>query len=283
MPTDTRHTGKTLIVLVEDEEIIANLLTKKLESAGYLVRVARDGARGLELIRELEPDLVLLDMMLPKLGGFGVLEKLYEARLLPKLPVIIISDSGQPIEIERAMKLGIRDYLIKVNFNPAEVLAKVDLILAGEAERVGTLEDREISAPRGHVLIVEDDVLLVDLLERKLAQEGYRAYRAIDAAQARRVLEGNPIDLILLDIVLPGTDGFSFLAELKAHDRFRAIPVIIISNLGQQEEVQRGLKAGATDYLIKAHSTPSTLVTKVNEVIGATGRRVRKRTGAAPG
>lgn len=121
--------NKKLIVLVEDEKIMASLLTKKLEGSGYEVKVAEDGLIGLALIRKTKPDLVLLDMLLPALNGFSILEKLAEEKFLPELPVIIISNSGQPVEIERARELGVRDYLIKVNFDPKELLAKVNSIL----------------------------------------------------------------------------------------------------------------------------------------------------------
>jgi len=111
------------ILLIEDEEIIVSLLTRKLEAEGYFVEVARDGALGLQLIRKKKPDLVLLDMLLPKMNGFSVLEALHKEKILPELPVIIVSNSGQPIEVERALELGVRDYLIKINFDPEEVLA----------------------------------------------------------------------------------------------------------------------------------------------------------------
>ncbi len=126
--TKTKSKKKT-IVLVEDEQIMVDLLTKKLEDAGYLVKVAKDGRSGLNLIRKAKPDLVLLDMMLPILDGFGVLEKLAAEKLLPALPVVVVSNSGQPIEIERIKKLGVRDYLIKINFDPKELLVKINLVL----------------------------------------------------------------------------------------------------------------------------------------------------------
>lgn len=121
--------NKKLIVLIEDEQIMVDLLAKKLKDAGYLVRVAKDGVSGLALIKKTKPDLVLLDMLLPILDGFGVLKKLSAEKLLPKLPVMVISNTGQPIEIERVNKLGVRDYLIKVNFDPSELLVKVNNIL----------------------------------------------------------------------------------------------------------------------------------------------------------
>lgn len=259
---------KKLIVLIEDEEIIVNLLGNKLEKAGYVVKAAQDGLAGLELIDRFQPDLVLLDMLLPRLSGFGVIEKLNEKKLLPKIPVIIISNSGQPIEIERALKLGVRDYLIKVNFDPSDVVSKVDHILTFQGgQKEQTRSEASGDAPFVNVLIIEDDLFLVDLLERKFAQEQYRVYGATDVQQARRFLEDNDIDVILLDLVLPGVDGFTFLTELKTRAKWKDIPVIIISNLGQAEEVERGLKAGAVDYVVKAHTSPDQIVKKVETLI----------------
>lgn len=265
------QTGKTLIVLIEDEEIIADLLETKLTKAGYLVKIARDGVQGLKLIRELQPDLVLLDMLLPKLDGFGVLEQLYKEKITPKLPVIIVSNSGQPIEVERATALGIRDYLVKINFDPNEVLAKVNHIMAAEAENAASAPAEKgktaANAPKAEILIVEDDMLLVDLLARKFKQQGYEIHTATDVRQARTILESNPIGLALLDVVLPGIDGFAFLTELRASDRWKDLPVIIISNLGQTEEVDHGMKSGATDYIVKAQASPGEIVSKVETLL----------------
>lgn len=113
------------ILLVEDEEIISDLLQRKLEKEGYEVLVASDGEEGLKSIRETEPDLILLDIIMPKIGGFEVMEEMNKDPKLKKIPVIIISNSGQPVELERAVELGAKDWLIKTEFDPQEVIEKV--------------------------------------------------------------------------------------------------------------------------------------------------------------
>jgi len=282
--------AKPLVVLVEDEAIIIKLLEQKLTQSGYEVKIAADGIAGIDAIHQYKPDVVLLDMLLPRLNGFGVLAKLKEEGLLPGLPVIIVSNSGQPIEIDRALELGIRDYLIKVNFDPEEVVTRVAEVLekqraeetkpkqvetAQSAATVGSAQsaisgtkesDKEIANPQaGSVLLLEDDFFLSDLLGKKFEQQGYKVYRAFDVPEAKRILEGkNPVDIILLDLVLPGIDGFTFLSELKASlSPWKDIPVIIISNLGQKEEIQRGFDSGAIDYVVKAHNAPEGIVAKV--------------------
>ena len=113
------------ILLVEDEEIMINLLQKKLKQEGYEVSVAKDGEEGLKLMKELGPDLILLDIIMPKMGGFEVMEEMNKDPKLQKIPVVVISNSGQPVELDKAQRLGARDWLVKTEFDPQEVIDKV--------------------------------------------------------------------------------------------------------------------------------------------------------------
>lgn len=113
------------ILLIEDEELIIKLLQKKLISDGYDVSVAIDGEEGLETAKKLKPDLILLDIIMPKKNGFEVLEEMNKDPEMQKIPVIIVSNSGQPMELDRAQRLGVKDWLIKTEFDPKEVLVKI--------------------------------------------------------------------------------------------------------------------------------------------------------------
>ncbi len=124
----TKRVAKKSILIVEDDVVIARLLENRLKRSGYVVRVVRDGSEGLEAIEKKKPDLVLLDIVMPKVDGYMVLQELRDKKLLPELPVIVISNSGEPVEIKRIQAMGIRDYLIKVNMNPGEVLEKVNTV-----------------------------------------------------------------------------------------------------------------------------------------------------------
>jgi len=113
------------ILLVEDEEIMIDLLQKKLTKEGYEISVARDGEEGLKVMKGAKPDLVLLDIIMPKMGGFEVMEEMGKDKELKEIPVIVISNSGQPVELDRAQRLGAKDWLIKTEFDPQEVVDKV--------------------------------------------------------------------------------------------------------------------------------------------------------------
>ena len=118
------------------------------------------------------------------------------------------------------------------------------------------------------ILIVEDDTFMGSLLERKFKQKNFQILRAMNVDEARKFIESGPVSLMLLDIILPGTDGITFLKELKLNPQFKDIPVIITSNLGKEEEIEKGIAEGATDYIVKAHTTPGEIVEKVEKILG---------------
>ncbi len=113
------------ILIIEDEELMVDLLQRKLLKENYEITIARDGQEGLKAMRETMPDLVLLDIIMPKMGGFEVMEEMKKSPELKKIPVIVVSNSGQPVEIDRAQKSGAKDWLIKTEFDPQEVIDKV--------------------------------------------------------------------------------------------------------------------------------------------------------------
>lgn len=113
------------------------------------------------------------------------------------------------------------------------------------------------------ILIIEDDRFLRELISRKLSDDGFDAVGAADGEEGIKKVKEEKPDLILLDLILPSIDGFEVLSRIKKDESVKSIPVIILSNLGQKEEVEKGLKMGAVDYLIKAHFTPGEIVEKV--------------------
>lgn len=117
------------------------------------------------------------------------------------------------------------------------------------------------------ILIVEDDKFLRDLISQKLAKEGYEVDEAVDGEEGVKMIKEVKPDLVLLDLILPGIDGFEVLVKMKENSSISSTPVIILSNLGQKEDVEKGLKLGAVDYLIKAHFTPGEIIDKIRAVL----------------
>lgn len=117
------------------------------------------------------------------------------------------------------------------------------------------------------ILIIEDDRFLRELIKRKLITEGFEVSEAVDGEEGIKKIQEEKPELVLLDLILPGIDGFEVLNRAKNNEATRQIPVIILSNLGQREEIDRGLKLGAVDYMVKAHFTPGEIIEKIKNIL----------------
>lgn len=119
---------------------------------------------------------------------------------------------------------------------------------------------------KANILIVEDDVFLADLYKTKFALEGFKVTVAYDGEKGWDAAKKSSPEVILLDLVLPKMSGFDILKSLKADSKLKDIPVILLTNLSQKSDVEKGLKLGAVDYLIKAHFMPSEVVEKIKKL-----------------
>ena len=119
------------ILVVEDDSVLRDVLMEKLLKSGYAVEGAEDGLVALEKIAQYQPDLILLDILMPKKDGMQVLKEMHEDAAMSHIPVIVISNSGQPVEIARARELGAKAFLVKAVFEPSEVLEKIEKVLSG--------------------------------------------------------------------------------------------------------------------------------------------------------
>ncbi len=117
------------------------------------------------------------------------------------------------------------------------------------------------------ILLVEDDNFIIDIYITKLKEVGFSVQSAVNGEDALAKIKQSKPDLVLLDIVLPQVTGFEFLQEIKSMPELKNVPVIVLSNLGQKKEVEKGLSLGAAKYLIKAHYTPTEVVEEIRAVL----------------
>ena len=150
---------KKRLFLIEDDPFLGDVVTQKLRDERYDVSLVRDGAEGLRQFQLQEPDLVLLDIILPTMNGYEVLEARQKDPVLVSIPVIIISNSGQPVEIDRALALGVKDYLIKAQLDPQEVFEKVRVYLSDHSVQT-TKESNAALLAQKKTLGLDDDQFL---------------------------------------------------------------------------------------------------------------------------
>jgi len=126
------------------------------------------------------------------------------------------------------------------------------------------------------ILIIEDDRFLRKVIVKKLFREKYKIVEAIDGEEGLRLAQLENPDLILLDLVLPQMDGFEVLERIKNNESISKIPVIILSNLGGEDKISKGLKMGAADFLIKAELNPGEIVLKIEAVFNKKNKKIKK-------
>jgi len=118
-----------------------------------------------------------------------------------------------------------------------------------------------------NILIIEDDGFFRELISIKLVANGFEVFGAIDGQDGIDKVKDSKIDLILLDLLLPNIDGFEVLSILKSNPATASIPVVIVSNLDSKEDIERGLKLGASDFLIKSQFASDEIVAKIKSYL----------------
>lgn len=117
------------VLIVDDDEFLLDMYVVKFKSAGFEVEIAQDGEEAVEKARKINPNAILLDIVMPKLDGFGVLRTLKKDKIAPDASIFILSNLGQKEDTDRGMGLGAVDYIVKAHFTPSEVVARVEEVL----------------------------------------------------------------------------------------------------------------------------------------------------------
>lgn len=239
---------------------------------GYEMFQSHDISAAIEETMHMHPDLVILDVKIDGVDGFDYLEALRgnPDPAIAKIPVIIASETGDLVEISRALKLGISDYFVKSRFDIAQVFSKVKKQLGDTS--VAVTNDASTSAPMEvlaqiKLLIVEDDKFLRDLATQKLNQENFAVFAAVDGEQGIAIAEKELPQVILLDILLPGIDGFEVLKRIRTNPNLKDTRVIMLSNFGQREDVEKAISSGADQFLVKANFTLDEIIQEVKNVM----------------
>jgi signal transduction histidine kinase/DNA-binding response OmpR family regulator len=211
------HKRASTMLAIDDDPAVRELLPRCLAPLGMSVVTAGDGEEGLRLARELYPDIITLDVLLPGMDGWTVLAALKAAPDLADIPVIMLSIVDDPA---RGFVLGASDYLVKPIDNKRLIALVNDYIY----ERTSMSR-----AAQDQILIVEDDDTLRELLRRALEQEGWVVREATTGRQALDHVAKYQPALILLDLMLPEIDGVQVIDELRASEGGQSVPIIVLT------------------------------------------------------
>lgn len=265
------------ILIVEDEEFLSDMYKIKFEQSGYTAIVARDGLEGFELAKKEQPDLVLLDLILPKLDGFKVLAKLRQEASTKKIKVIILSNLGQSDEVNKGMKTGADGYFIKANLTPSQLLEKVDGIFNNQPGAAKdkknkiihgeNFEHQAVERKSAKILLIEDEEAIISMYKLRFDKEGLQIEVARNGAWGLKLARQKKFDVILLDMVMPAMNGYEAIKALKSDNNTKNVPIIILSNSAQDQDIAKAKKLGAAAYLLKSMITPAKLVREVEKIL----------------
>ncbi len=262
------------LLLVEDDPFIAEIYKKKFEGSGFEVLNATSGKQVLRELLEKQFDIVLLDLVLPEMGGFDILHELRTSgKYPPDLKVVIFSNLSGSEEREKAVKYGANGFISKTDFTPSKVVEEVNRYLRQFSEQKKNDDRRNGEAAEASpvepqlkkkILIIEDEAVFTEMFSRRLSDEGYEV-KTIDNGYAgvEEALK-NIYDLIITDAVIPGLLGKEVIERLKSSDVTKNIPIFLISASLDEMEFKEASDAGAQKAFLKTQITPSELAYEVN-------------------
>jgi signal transduction histidine kinase/CheY-like chemotaxis protein len=241
--------GGDCVLVIDDDPTARELIGDHLRADGFSVVAAAGGLEGLKRAKELRPIAITLDVMMPDLDGWSVLAALRQDSELAEIPVIMVTILD---EHRRGAALGAAGYLTK----PVE------------RERLQRLVGRYRASTRPtRVLVVEDDQLQRDRIRGWLEGQQWLVQEAENGRAALALLHGYDPDVILLDLMMPEMDGFEVVAALQNEERWRDVPVIVITSLELDPKDRERLNSGVQTVLVKDSFRPADLVERIRRVV----------------
>lgn len=259
---DHRHR----ILIADDEPLDVKLLKASLSCEGYKVFSAHDGPEALEQVEAIQPDLILLDILMPTLDGYEVTRRLKASAKTRDIPIILITSLTGIDDKSKGMQAGADEFLNKP-VNTTELLARVKSLIRLKKYQEQSRSRNESKASFGIstksiasssvekempvVLLVEDDEKDLRLLKACLNGQALQMKCVRTGEEALSFCLEQKVDLLILDVILPGISGFDVCRQLKNNDTSRKIQILMVTSLNDLESRIKGIEFGTDDFLIK--------------------------------
>ena len=256
--------GRPLVVIIEDDDDAAALLRETLERAGYGVLRAPGGADGLRLAREHDPVAVTLDVMMPEMDGWRVLQAMRADPRLARIPVIVCSIvDNRPL----GYSLGASDYLLKP-IDPTTLTDTLDRVsVRGAADGAG--EDHKSN---GYVLVVDDEHGVRELLTTALRHAGFNARSAPSGETALKLIAQQPPRAMLCDLMMPnGMSGFELIARLRSDPEMAELPILVVTGKDVTPDDRRLISGEIAEVIRKGELLLSDVTSRLRDTLEELG------------
>jgi DNA-binding response OmpR family regulator len=263
----------TKILLVEDNELNQDMLSRRLMRRGFEVVFATDGATGVSMASSEKPDLILMDMSLPVMDGWEATQSIKSNPHTASIPIIALTAHAMVGDRDKAMAAGCDDYDTKP-VELARLLQKIDALLATATQNKAIVSPPQANpaplptAPlpvyipqssettEHRILIVDDNEMNRDMLSRRLNRAGYAVLMAEDGEAGLSLIMEQSVDLILLDIMMPGISGLDVLQQIRQSYSQVQLPIIMATAKDESDDIVKAFELGANDYVTKPIDLP---------------------------
>lgn len=259
----TEQPQKQRVLVVDDDPAMALLIEAVLESVGATAHIAGTGAEAEAALLHASFQLIVLDLQLPDTDGRSLLLRLKDQPTTARIPVAILSASATSAVKSECYAIGADAFFAKP-IDPQEFAQGMAALLRrkpGAPASAPANDDRR-------VVLVEDDELAASLIKHRLSRDGFEVVHYADGNSAVELTAAQKPLLIILDVKIPGLDGFEVLRRLREQASLRDIPIVMLTALGNERDVVRAFDLGAADYMTKPFS-PAELLARVRRLIAA--------------
>ena len=237
------------VLVIDDSVTFRDELRQSLEGAGYHVREAATGEEGLALAAADRPDAVVVDGILPGIDGATVVRRLKSDTALRSTPCLLLTGAEGTNDGLRALEAG-ADAYVRKSEDLGVILVRLAALLRGAIATGGETSPSLLGPKR--LLAVDDSITYLQELGSQLRQEGYDVVLATSGEEALELLAVQPVDCILLDLIMPGLSGQETCRRIKQRVEWRNIPVVMLTARDDRDPMIEGINAGADDYIAKS-------------------------------
>lgn len=258
------------IIILSEQENLVNQISTNLATHGLTVVQVSDVSQFIPTAMSTLPILIIIDTAIANKAGLNQLQALRNADVAIKnIPVILADETGDLMTISEALKMNISDYFITSKIDMPLIIQKIFKSIPKSAG----IETPVSAVPKDNrkflLLLVEDDRFLRDLAIQKFsADKSMSVITAMDGEQGIILAEKHIPHIILLDILLPGIDGFEVLKRIRSKPQFSRTIIVMLSNFGQREDIDKAMALGANQFFIKANYTLDEIVVEVHKLLG---------------
>jgi DNA-binding response OmpR family regulator len=276
--SETSHKGHIILLVAHDAMLGENLLDL-LKSAGYRCHLVRDEKQCIDAIKEIKPELLLIDLAFPDVDGYKILETKKSEPTISAIPIIAISDKPKDFDSRRAVSLGVKneDQIVSTTLTPQEIMDKVTMHFSSKEESeqkddidldaIADVKPKSTVLNGKKILWVEDDKFFSNIFQKRLSGYGCFVTMAKNSDEAFASLAKSTPDVIVLDLVLPGMSGFDILKAIRDNHTMDKVPVLVLSNLNQATDVERVKILGAQKFLVKAAVSLNEIVNQIEALV----------------